>query len=559
MTATGRSRFTRAKGLFGIFATTLVAAGLAAVAQAPPAAAAATICTSQTYSYTMEAEPVQETIFSWHQDWPGGTKTFGDPGCQVTLKIPSKRIIEIGGAVNIDSWSVSKVAGAQLQSVALNTVSKPYCTAPAASGYVQANRPSCSADIVTSKTNMSKATVTFDVVANPVLTVDKAASSGIGTVTSTNVSGIVCGTECKAQYTMGTKITLAAQAAGGSTFQGWAGAGASCGSAPTCDVFLFSSSTVSPIFTQNGSNTLSVVPGGTGSGTVTSNPSGINCGTTCSAPFTSGQQVGLTATPAPGSSFAGWGASCSGMGSCTVNMVGNQTVVANFSLDPIPTDLVVTKNGTGSGTVTSDPSGVNCGPTCAGVYDSDTTVVLSASADPGSVFTGWSSAGCSGTGTCAVTLRSDTEVFATFTANVYQPDGLIAVGSNASVGDGVYNATGKDQTRAAKAKRGKSASFKWTVQSDGNVTDVIALKQAANATRGFKATYAVGKTDITKKVNNGKYKVTLDPGGKIVVKVKVSVLRPAAPGSLKNILLTATSKKNTSHKDAVRVKVTALR
>lgn len=70
---------------------------------------------------------------------------------------------------------------------------------------------------------------------------------------------------------------------------------------------------------------------GTGSGTVTSSPSAINCPTICSASFASGTSVTLTATPANGSSFAGWSGACSGAGTCTVPMTSSQSVTATFS------------------------------------------------------------------------------------------------------------------------------------------------------------------------------------------------------------------------------------
>jgi hypothetical protein len=41
-------------------------------------------------------------------------------------------------------------------------------------------------------------------------------------------------------------------------------------------------------------------------------------------------------------------------------------------------------------------------------------VTLTASPAPGSTFTGWSGSGCSGAGTCRVTMNSDTTVTATF-------------------------------------------------------------------------------------------------------------------------------------------------
>ncbi len=94
---------------------------------------------------------------------------------------------------------------------------------------------------------------------------------------------------------------------------------------------------------------------------------------------------------------------------------GNRWAI-DFSTVCSPATLSVQSNG--SGTVTSSPSGITCGTggtACSAIFNKDSSVTLTAVADTGSLFTGWSGGGCSGTGTCVVSLTNDTTVTATFT------------------------------------------------------------------------------------------------------------------------------------------------
>jgi hypothetical protein len=159
---------------------------------------------------------------------------------------------------------------------------------------------------------------------------------------------------------------------------------------------------------------LTVAKTGTGGGTVTSDPAGINCGSACTAGFEAGSTVTLTASPDSGSTFTGWsGGGCSGTGDCSVFINDEITVTANFYRPPTFT-LTVTKAGLGLGTVISSPAGINCGLSCSASFVSGTTVTLTAQAGLLSAFAGWSGGGCSGTGTCVVTLNASTAVTATF-------------------------------------------------------------------------------------------------------------------------------------------------
>ncbi|MCB1776336.1 MAG: hypothetical protein KDI50_02760 [Candidatus Competibacteraceae bacterium] len=73
---------------------------------------------------------------------------------------------------------------------------------------------------------------------------------------------------------------------------------------------------------------LSVSKTGAGAGTVTGPD--IQCGGDCIESYMSGTAVTLTATPADGSTFAGWSGACSGTGPCQLTMSSPQSVTANF-------------------------------------------------------------------------------------------------------------------------------------------------------------------------------------------------------------------------------------
>jgi YVTN family beta-propeller protein len=92
---------------------------------------------------------------------------------------------------------------------------------------------------------------------------------------------------------------------------------------------------------------------------------------------------------------------------------GNLTVIDGAGTATMHT-LAVLLPGSGSGTVASTPSGINCGTSsCAARFAVGTPVSLSASAASGSNFVGWSGP-CSGAGACDVVANEDQFVTATF-------------------------------------------------------------------------------------------------------------------------------------------------
>ncbi len=102
------------------------------------------------------------------------------------------------------------------------------------------------------------------------------------------------------------------------------------------------------------------------------------------------------------------GANCGlaqGAGSVDVNAPGTYSVPVMLSALPAGIcQLRVSLIGQGSGVVTSEPAGISCGQTCQATFPFGQPVTLTASADPSSLFFGWSGA-CSGTGPCK--LASD--------------------------------------------------------------------------------------------------------------------------------------------------------
>jgi RHS repeat-associated protein/uncharacterized repeat protein (TIGR02543 family) len=192
---------------------------------------------------------------------------------------------------------------------------------------------------------------------------------------------------------------------------------------------------------------LKVTRARTGKATVTSLPSGIDCGDTCRAEFTA-PRVTLTATAEAGSAFQRWGGACQGSApTCTVTLKEAQNVTA--IIDRLPITLNVAKTGTGSGSVTSAPAGIDCGAVCSASFpqkwaehqnsdlrtegeaedrhrnyshDDDehhgkpaVLVTLTATPATGSTFDGWTGACTGSASTCTVTMDQTHTVTARFT------------------------------------------------------------------------------------------------------------------------------------------------
>ena len=177
---------------------------------------------------------------------------------------------------------------------------------------------------------------------------------------------------------------------------------------------------------------LTVTGLGTGNGKVTSSPAGINCtitagkaaATGCAFSFNQGTTVTLTATPAAGHAFGGWGQFCTGLAPCKVRMGTNRQVSAEFRKGPFTIQISSGIPGGGSGTVKSQTGltpAINCTITngtpsatgCSATYPANTLLTLAVTPAPGFIFDGWREPGC-GTGNCQISVIGNKTVVTAF-------------------------------------------------------------------------------------------------------------------------------------------------
>ncbi len=217
--------------------------------------------------------------------------------------------------------------------------------------------------------------------------------TGTGRVVSVP-AGIDCGSSCEADFAPPTPIQLQAVADPGSQFAGFSGH-ADCADGlltPDGDKVCFARFNL-----LAATATLSVALDGSGSGLVISDPAGIFCPGACSASYPIPTRVELTAEAAAGSAFVGW----SGDPDCedgSVDLFAAVNCTATFmALPPPPSTYALTLIflGSGSGQVSSNPSGLICESNCAATFAQGTSVTLLARPFDG-VISGWGG-DCSGT------------------------------------------------------------------------------------------------------------------------------------------------------------------
>lgn len=87
---------------------------------------------------------------------------------------------------------------------------------------------------------------------------------------------------------------------------------------------------------------------------------------------------------------------------------------SNLGCGTTPTTVSVSTFGSGAGSVSSNPPGIDCGNDCVEPYPRGTLVTLTPNPAEGAEFAGWNGAGCTGTGACMFNVETDLSITAVF-------------------------------------------------------------------------------------------------------------------------------------------------
>jgi len=284
-----------------------------------------------------------------------------------------------------------------------------------------------------------------------------------------------------AVYDSSSVVTLSATPDPGYAFTGWSGD--LSGSANPGNVVMDANKTVTAVFTRQFNLATNV----NGSGSVTLDPPG--------GVYDSLTTVTLTATPDPGYVFSGWSGDLTGAANPdSVVMDTVKSVTATFTRQ-----FSLTTTVSGSGTVTLDPAG--------GVYDSLTTVTLTATPDPGYVFSGWSGDLTGAANPDSVIMDTIKSVTATFTRQFSLTTTVSGSGTvTLDPPGGVYDSLTAVELTATPDPgyvfSGWSGDLSGTANPDSVVMDTI-KSVTATFTRQFSLTTTV----------SGSGTITLDPPG----------------------------------------------
>ncbi len=441
---------------------------------------------------TLTALPDANSVFS---GWSGGGCSGNSTTCQVMMN----SIVSVTATFNLKTYTITASAGtggsiSPSGGVSVQSGANQIYTIAPNGGYTISNvlvdgasQGVISSYTFTGVTANHTISATFTTIPNYNLNIFKN-GTGSGTV-STSPTG--------ASFSSGTQVTLTALPDANSVFSGWSGGGCS-GNSTTCQVMM--NSIVSVTATFNLKTYTITASAGTG-GSIS--PSGVTN-------VQSGANQSFTIAPNSGYTISNVlvdGASQGVISSYTfTGVTANHTISATFTTIP-NYNLNIFKNGTGSGTVSTSPTGAS--------FSSGTQVTLTALPDANSVFSGWSGGGCSGNSTtCQVMMNSIVSVTATFNLKTYTITASAGTGGTISPSGGVSVQSGANQSFTIAPNSGYTISSVLVDSvSQGAITSYTFQTVAANHT--INATFATipNYTLNIFKNGTGSGSVVTDPTG----------------------------------------------
>lgn len=388
-----------------------------------------------------------------------------------------------------------------------NAVLELVATAAPGSRFVQWSESACGSDLTCSLMPSADLDVTATFIRTYPLEV---LVVGGGSVTSEPV-GIDCGATCTGDFDEDSVVTLTAAPDAGEGFTGWSGV-PGCDTDAECVVTMDMAQTAQATFTGLSTLTVDVMGEAGGSGIVNIAPPGTDCTGTCAEDFLPGTTVTLTASPAMGSRFVGWSElSCGSAPTCVVNLVANATVTASFVGESV---LTVMRTGSGTGTITSSPVGIDCGASCMAAFDRNSTVSLTAVGAPGSIFRSWSGCTSESGNVCSIDLTSDTTVTAEFVAQhtvsvVREGMGTVSGGAIncGSTCSAVLDEGGSIALNAAPASGWRFDGWLGCPSALGNVCEIVGITNDVSITAVFAEEHTVRASTV------GSGSVTSSPSG----------------------------------------------
>ncbi|MBE9563367.1 MAG: hypothetical protein IMF12_10960, partial [Proteobacteria bacterium] len=367
------------------------------------------------------------TFINWQGDCSGDNNIIvtmdGNKNCTAIFDTQFKLTVDKIGNGKVHSTTPGVDCGADCNEIYNNGSTVTLIATPDDGSIFSGWQGDCSGDknVTVTLDGNKNCTAIFDKQFQ--LIVDKI---GNGKVHSTT-PGVDCGADCTETYNNGSTVTLIATPDDGSTFNSWQGdcSGDKSLNKPVNktviskfkNLFAFGESDdndTKPI-NVNPANTnpsvtvimdankvctakfmakipLTVTKSGNGNGLIKSTIPGINCGTDCNTTYANNKLVKLVATPDSNSVFIDWKQDCNGNNPVvTVTMNMAKTCTANFKAK-FP--LKVKKIGDGNGQIVANK--IDCGINCMSNYIDGTEIMLTATPNENSIFTGWQDA-CDGT------------------------------------------------------------------------------------------------------------------------------------------------------------------